>query len=110
MRALEFGPLDELIKKYGDLQRLDGMPKETITRPSVVFKPADPKKTVIPWDAMLALKLWQKRQPYEGEPLPDVFTEISEITEVPQHIVGRNKLVLKAKNSAEQKYYSTDDE
>jgi anaerobic dimethyl sulfoxide reductase subunit B (iron-sulfur subunit) len=110
MRALEFGPLDELLKKYGNLQRLEGMPKETITGPSVVFKPADSKIPVIKWEATLALELWRKRQPYEGESLPDIFTEISEVTEAPRDIVGRNKLVLKAKNSAEQKYHTTDDE
>ena len=110
MRALEFGPLDELEKKYGNLKRLEDMPKNSITKPAVVFKPADPKRQVIPWDSKRALELWQKRQPHEGEPLPDVFTEISEVTEAPQEIVGRHKLVLKAKNSQELMYYTTDNE
>jgi len=110
MRALEFGPLEELEKKYGHLKRLEDMPKESITKPAVVFKPADPRKQVIPWDSRRALELWQKRQPHEGEPLPDVFTEISEITEAPQEITGHHKLVLKAKNSQELIYYTTDNE
>jgi len=110
MRALEFGPIDELEKKYGHLKRLEDMPKDSITKPAVVFKPADPKRQVIPWDSKRALELWQKRQPHEGEPLPDVFTEISEVTEAPQEIVGRHKLVLKAKNSQELMYYTTDNE
>jgi anaerobic dimethyl sulfoxide reductase subunit B (iron-sulfur subunit) len=110
MRALEFGPIDELEKKYGHLKRLEDMPKDSITKPAVVFKPADPKRQVIPWDSRRALELWQKRQPHEGEPLPDVFTEISEVTEAPQEIVGRHKLVLKAKNSQELMYYTTDNE
>ena len=110
MRALEFGPLDELRRKYGDLRRLEDMPRDTIANPAVVFKPADPKRQVIPWDYNQALDLWQKRELQEGEPLPDVFTVKSDVTEAPQDIVGRNKLVLKAKNSAEQKYYTTDDE
>jgi len=110
MRALEFGPIDELEKKYGHLKRLEDMPKDSITKPAVVFKPADPKKQVIPWDSKRALELWQKRQPHEGEPLPDIFTEISEVTEAPQEIVGRHKLVLKAKNSQELMYYTTDNE
>lgn len=110
MRALEFGPLDELEKKYGHLKRLEDMPKDSITKPAVVFKPADPKRQVIPWDSKRALELWQKRQSHEGEPLPDVFTEISEVTEAPQEIVGRHKLVLKAKNSQELMYYTTDNE
>ena len=110
MRALEFGPLDELERKYGHLKRLEDMPKDSITKPAVVFKPADPKRQVIPWDAKRALELWQKRQPHEGEPLPDVFTDISEVTEAPQEIVGRHKLVLKAKDSQELMYYTTDNE
>jgi len=110
MRALEFGPLDELRKKYGNLRRLEDMPKDSITRPAVVFKPADPKKQVIPWDSTRALELWQKRQSHLGEPLPDVFTEIADVTEAPEDIVGRNKLVLKAKNSEELMYYTTDNE
>lgn len=110
MRALEFGPLDKLREKYGDLRWLEDMPRDTITRPAVVFKPHDPKKLVIPWDYNRALELWQKRQSHQGKPLPDVFAEISDVTKAPQHIVGRNKLVLKAKNSAEQQYYTTDNE
>ena len=110
MRALEFGPLDELEKKYGHLKRLEDMPKDSITKPAVVFKPAEPKRQVIPWDSKRALELWRKRQPHEGEPLPDIFTEISEVTEAPQEIVGRHKLVLKAKNSQELMYYTTDNE
>jgi hypothetical protein len=42
--------------------------------------------------------------------LPDIFTEESQVTEAPQEIAGRNRLVLKAKNSAELKYYTTDNE
>lgn len=110
MRALEFGPLDELRDKYGDLRQVEDMPRETITNPAVVFKPADPKKQVVPWDYKRALELWQKRDSPKGKLLPDVFTAKSDVTQAPQHIVGRNKLVLKAKNSAEQQYYTTDDE
>jgi anaerobic dimethyl sulfoxide reductase subunit B (iron-sulfur subunit) len=110
MRALEFGPLDELRGKYGDLGRLQDMPKDSITRPAVVFKPADPKRTVISWDSQRALQLWQKRDVQEDEPLPDIFRELSDVTKVPQDIIGRNKLVLKAKSSEEFMYYTTDDE
>ena len=110
MRALEFGPLEELTKRYGNLKRLEDMPKDSITRPSVVFKPADRKMQVLPWDSSRALKLWQKRQSYQGQPLPDIFTTETDITEAPDGIVRRNRLVLKAKNSAELKYYTTDNE
>ena len=110
MRALEFGPLDELSKKYGDLRRLEDMPKDSIAKPAAIFKPTESKRQILPWDSTRTLELWQKRQPHQGEPLPDIFTEISEVTQAPQDIVGRNKLILKGKNSAERAYYTTDDE
>ena len=110
MRALEFGPLEELEKKYGQLKNLEDMPKPTITRPAVVFKPTASKTPVLPWDSLRALELWQKRQPHEGEPLPDIFTTASEVTAAPQDIVGRNRLVLKAKTCDELRYYTTDNE
>ena len=110
MRALEFGPLEDLIDKYGNLRRLEEMPKESITRPAVVFRPIDPKKEIVLWDSTRALELWQKRNPDSGGPLPDIFKDPSDITEAPQEIVGRNRLVLKAKTSEEAMYYTTDDE
>lgn len=80
------------------------------TMPGVIFRPADPKVDVIPWDALRALELWRERQPCEGEPLPDIFAGLSDVTEAPVEIVGRNKLVLKAKDSEELLYYTTDNE
>lgn len=110
MRALEFGPIDHLSERYGNLRRLQDMPKDSITRPAVVFKPADPKKRIVSWDSERVLDLWQKREPHSNEPLPDVFYTKTDLTKDHQDIIGRNKLVLKAKNSVEQKYYTTDDE
>ena len=110
LRALEFGPLPELQSKYGNLRRLEEMPKDSITHPAVVIRPSDPKIQVVSWDHQRALKLWQKRPSATGEPLPDVFPGTSARSEAPLTIVGRNKLVLKAKNVAELMYYTTDNE
>jgi anaerobic dimethyl sulfoxide reductase subunit B (iron-sulfur subunit) len=110
MRALEFGPVEELQRKYGKLRTLEDMPKDSLTRPAAVFKPSSSKSEVIPYNPSKALKLWQKRKPQQGEPLPDIFAEESDVTGAPQDIVGRNRLVLKAKNSDELKYFSTDNE
>ncbi len=110
MRALEFGPIDELRAKYGNLAHLEDMPRGSITKPAVVFKPADAKKPIIPWDADNALELWKKRQPYHGKNLPDIFKAKTDITQPPLSIIGRHKLVLKAKDNAEQLYYTMDDE
>ena len=80
------------------------------TMPSVIFKPLDPKRMVIRWDARKALELWQKRRAEDGEPLPDIFENLSDVFEAPTDVVGRNVLVLKPRNSEELLYYTTDNE
>lgn len=110
MRALEFGPLDELIDKYGNQRRIDEIPKDTITGPAVVFKTVDPKKQIVPWDHRQALELWQKRKAQNGVTLTDVFKDVDEVIHASTEIVGRNKLVLKAKSIEKLMYYTTDDE
>jgi hypothetical protein len=42
--------------------------------------------------------------------LPDIFAEESDVNKAHQDIVGRNRLVLKAKNSKDLQYYTTDNE
>jgi anaerobic dimethyl sulfoxide reductase subunit B len=110
LRALEFGPLDELKTKFGGPVQLDYLPSNTLTRPAVIFKPVDLKKPIVAWDAKRALELWQKRQPDGGGPLPDVFQNIKDVTGFPPEIIGRPKLVLKARNTEELMFYTTDDE
>jgi anaerobic dimethyl sulfoxide reductase subunit B (iron-sulfur subunit) len=110
MRALEFGPLEELREKYGRLRRLQDMPSDSITRPAVVFRPIAPKKRMISWDPGKALELWQRRDPDQGVSLPDVFVSTSDVTEARQDSVGRNRLMLKSKRCEEKIYYTTDDE
>lgn len=108
MRALEFGTLEELQKKYGTLRQLVEMPKDTITKPSVVFKPRIPKEKVLTWNSGKALELWQKRSPEKPE--ENIFNDAAAVTDPPEEIVGRHKLMLKAKTSKEKLYYTTDDE
>lgn len=80
------------------------------TIPSVVFKPLEPKKQIVPWDAKRALELWQKRHPDSGEALPDIFGDMAEIMNITEGTYGRGKLVLKPKNTEEMMFYTTDDE
>lgn len=56
------------------------------------------------------MELWQKRHPDSGEPLPDVFSEISDVTRTSEDIVARNRLVLKAKNTEEFNLRTMDDD
>jgi anaerobic dimethyl sulfoxide reductase subunit B (iron-sulfur subunit) len=58
MRALEFGPLEELIAQFGPRRELEEMPSGDVTHPAVVFKPSQPKKQIVPWEANRALSLW----------------------------------------------------
>ena len=91
-RALDFGPLDELQKKYGTLKALEDMPTGDLEKPAIVFKPAPAKQKLVPYDEQEALKLLQKR---EGV-LPPVFEEISDVTETYEGLVGYTRLVMKA--------------
>jgi len=96
MRALEFGPIEELRERYGTLSSLPEMPEGSKTKPAVVFRPRASKRQVVPWDARRTLDLWARGDP---DPAGSLHS-----------IVGRNELRLKSKNQAEQLYYTTDDE
>ena len=39
MRAIEFGPVEELRKKYGKVSRIIGMPSSSISNPNLVITP-----------------------------------------------------------------------
>jgi anaerobic dimethyl sulfoxide reductase subunit B len=39
MRAIEFGPVEKLRKKYGSISQIKGMPKASITHPNIVITP-----------------------------------------------------------------------
>ena len=39
MRVLEYGPIDELRKKYGNVAQIKGLPDPSITKPSLVITP-----------------------------------------------------------------------
>ncbi len=110
LRALEFGLIDELHEKYGNLRYLEDLPNDSITKPAIVFKPRDSKKQIVPWEYKKALRLWQKRHPDKKDNLPDVFSEISAVTETSDGIISRNKLVLKAKSNEELMFRTMDDE
>lgn len=39
MRAIEFGPIEELRKKYGSVDEIKGLPSASITKPNLVITP-----------------------------------------------------------------------
>jgi anaerobic dimethyl sulfoxide reductase subunit B len=110
MRALEFGPIDELRVRFGGVQELEEMPPGRITGPSVVFKPSDQKKEILVWNSEKALGLWKSRGPNAPESAPDLFGAAEMVTDPPAGIVGRDRLVLKATSSRELLYYTSDDD
>lgn len=110
LRALDFGPIEELREKYGVLDTLDGLPDGGITRPAAVFKPRDDKKPLLPYNADKALALWQQRGPFAPPDLPPTFTDKESVTRPQPGTRGRERLVLKAKNSEELLEATRDDE
>ena len=110
LRALDFGPIDELRKKYGDCNTLEELPDGSLTRPSAVFKPRDKKKQLIPWDGEKALQLWQQRGPFAASDLPPTFTDKEAVVSSPSGVRGRDRLVLKPKTVEELMTATRDDE
>lgn len=96
MRAFDFGPLDELVAKYGDLRTLDGMPDAGDVCPSVVFKPLAPKEKLIPFDEEKVLALNARR-----EGLPNLYEEAADVTHIPDGLVFKNSLRMNSKTAAE---------
>lgn len=61
MRALDFGPIDELREKYGNVSQIETMPSPSLTKPNWVAKPNPPKEQLIPYDAVKAIELTKPR-------------------------------------------------
>lgn len=96
LRAFDFGPLEELTKKYGDLRQLSEMPDPSTTRPAYIFKPSDPKKKLIPYDSEKAIALSKKR----GN-LGTLFEDVEDVKNFPEDAVRRNKLQMKYASTEE---------
>jgi anaerobic dimethyl sulfoxide reductase subunit B len=90
LRALDFGPMDQLMEIHGDTRDLEDLPGSEITGPSVLFKPRKEKRNLVPYDSDKALELLMRR-----DPLPPVFTSPSDVIQVDENMVGRNRLVIK---------------
>ncbi len=110
MRALEFGPISQLREKFGHLQQLDEMPSGELSDPSVVFKPFQPKRSVIPWNSKKALELWRSRGPHLPEYSEPVFDDVEDVPKVSADMIGKSRLILKPKSAEELMYYTTDDD
>ncbi|MDR2672493.1 MAG: 4Fe-4S dicluster domain-containing protein [Coriobacteriales bacterium] len=94
-RALDFGPIEEMKSRYGDLQALRGMPDPAITKPAITFKPLAPKRQVVPYDAERARQLFGQR----GDKLTPLYTDNAAVTDIEPGTVGKDRLDLKSPDS-----------
>lgn len=110
LRALDFDTLDNLRQWYGPGDALDGVPRGGKIQPAVLFKGPMPKTQLIPWDSDEALRLWQGRGPYAPADLPPVLARPEDMTEPPEEIIGRHRLVLKPRTAEELMRVTRDDD
>lgn len=96
MRALDFGPIEELEKRYGTVRQLAEMPSPGATHPNWIAKPQEPKKQLVAFDADKFVALAQKRSADE-----DIFSDIDNLTHPRPGAIKRN--VLKMKVSSAEK-------
>jgi len=97
MRALDFGPIDELVEKYGDVRKIETMPDPDFTKPSWVAKANPPKEQLIPYDVEKAIALTKRRTATD-----DVYAgDISTVTEFDSDVVCISELRMKNATVAE---------
>ncbi len=89
LRALDFGPVDEMTAKYGTSRWLDQMP-EPVTSPNFIVKAAADRKRIVSYDAEKAVELMKKR-----EGLDDLFDSAQDVTEVPREALRSPELRMK---------------
>ena len=86
-RALDFGPLEDLERRYGDRRDLPGLPEGSATRPAMIFKEHATKRELVPYDSERAIELLRHRHGF-----PDLFNEPSDLLQIPDGTIGRHVL------------------
>lgn len=89
LRAFDFGTLEEMEAKYGNLRQLADMPNPKGTKPCFIVKEHSPKKELLPYDKNVALELMRSR----GD-LGTLFESIEDVTKV-EGVVRNNSLKMK---------------
>lgn len=90
LRAFDFGPLDELIDKYGDVRELDGMPNSKGVGPSYIFKPHGEKKKLVSFDVQRILELNADR----GDDLEALYEDSEAVRNIPEGLITRDSLQM----------------
>jgi anaerobic dimethyl sulfoxide reductase subunit B (iron-sulfur subunit) len=99
LRALDFGPLEDLQKKYGTVRQLEDMPSPDTTQPAIIFKAHNARKQLIPYDVNKAIALFGKRDAVA--PLSPLYTNPSDATDITPGLVARTTLNMKPHTVAE---------
>lgn len=94
MRALDFGPIDELIEKYGDCRQIETMPSPDETIPNWIAKPKPAKEKLIPYDAEKAIELSKRRTATD-----DIYSDYANLEET--SILAQTELKMKNATVAE---------
>jgi anaerobic dimethyl sulfoxide reductase subunit B len=105
MRSLDFGFLEDLKKIYGETRDLEDLPDSRATKPGILCRARMEKRQLVPYPPEKALELFMRR-----DPLPQIFTSLSEIKEIPADTVGRDKLVIKHESAADLMRFTRNDE
>lgn len=96
LRAFDFGPLDKLIGKYGDVRYCEGMPSPEPTTPSYLIWNPREKKRLIPYNVKEAIELNRCR----GD-LGTVFETQEDLSSFDEGTVKRDSLQMKFASNAE---------
>lgn len=103
-RAFDFDTMENIEAKYGTLRKLEEMPR-SVTNPAIVFKPHAEKRQLVPYDVDRALGLFAGR-----DSLPPVYNSKTDVTEIAENLVGRNKLILKPRTAEDLLRQTRNDE
>ena len=96
LRAFDFGPMEQLVEKYGDVRYCEGMPSPELTKPNyLVWNPRE-KHPVLPYDAAEAIRLNQQR----GD-LGTVFESEESLQSFDEGTIHRNKLRMKHESTVQ---------
>lgn len=96
LRAFDFGPLDELISKYGDTRYCPGMPSPEITHPAFLIWNKREKQRLVPYDEDQAIELNRIR----GD-IGTMYESAESLSSFEEKTIGRNELKMKF-NSIEE--------
>lgn len=104
-RALDFGTIEEMERRYGTVRQLEDMPHGDTVKPAIIFKPMSARRAIVDYDIQRGLELLQDR----GE-LPPQFASMEAVTENCGDIIGYNRPVFKAASVMDNLNYSKNEE